>query len=378
MPRHLALAAVALAPGALALAAVALTGCFAGEALLGEPCLADSDCGPRLQCAEGGLCGEFRCPATPISLPTFAPDITLVVAYTASMARTTADDLTRWQQVQALVGQLGAALGDRIDLGIQLVPSLSAQSSGFFDPCYTSADTGLLPAAAQGQAILDLLPASPPALGEHALRAGLELALAGFLLQDPDDLRPQAVVLLSDAPFNCSEAATNPLERVELFDGELIPRVTAAAATGVPVFVVGVGVTAGTGSEPFDGAQADDVDPHLAFNALADAGGQPRSGAAHYYRPEDIDALITALAAVPPAFADCRVDLEAAPAYPDRLVITIGAARHHGQPDCAAGHGWRYPDPGVPTTVELCPATCADFRATRALTIEQRCPAVVP
>lgn len=360
----------------LAFAVLAVSACFAGEALQGEPCAQDADCGPSLRCAEGGLCGEFRCPATPISLPTFAPDITLIVAYTASMARSSGDGVTRWQQVHALVEQIGAALGDRVNLGIQVVPSLGAQSSGFFDPCYTNVSTRLLPGPTQQEPLLAALPADPPALGEHALRAGLDLALAGFALQDPDRLRPQAIVILSDAPFNCSESATSALERVELFDSDLVPRVTAAATAGVPVFVVGVGVTSTGGAPPFPGAQTDEVDPHLAFNALAEAGGQARPGDTRYYRPEDSEALIAALAAIPPAFADCRLALEAAPAYPERLVVTIAGASHRGQPNCDGGHGWRYPDPAEPTVVELCPDTCADFRAEQALTIEQRCPAL--
>ena len=382
MPRRLALAAQALA--ACFTGAIRLTGaaclmgaaCFTGDALQGEPCTHDADCGPNLRCAEGGLCGEFRCPATPLALPTFAPDITLIVTYTASMARDASAGVTRWEQVHALVQQIGAALGGRVNLGIQVVPSLGAKSTGFLDPCYTDVSTRVLPAPTQAQALLAALPGATPVFGEHALRAGLDLVLAGFALQDPDDLRPQAIVILSDAPFNCSDAATDALERVELYDGGLVPRVAETAAAGVPVFVVGFGVTATDGGLPFPGARTDEVDPHLAFNALADAGGRPRPGGTHYYRPDDSAALIAALSAIPPAFADCRVALDAAPAYPGRLVVTIASASHHGQPDCASGHGWRYPDPGDLTVVELCPDTCADFRVAGALTIEQRCPAL--
>lgn len=359
----------------LALAALALAACFTGDALLGEPCTQDADCGPSLRCADGGLCGEFRCPATPLALPNFAPDITLIVTYTESMARDD-DGVARWERVYALAEQITAALGDRVNLGVQVVPSLGAQSSGFFDPCYTDATTRLLPAPTQQQAVMAALPVALPELGEHALRTGIDLALAGFKLQDPDDLRPQAIVILSDAPFNCSDAATNALERVELFDGGLIPRVVETAAAGIPVFVVGVGVTATDGGPPAPGAQADEVDPHLAFNALAEAGGQARPGDIHYYRPEDSAELIAALTAVPPAFADCRLTLDGAPAYPGRLVVTIAGASYRGEPDCAAGHGWRYLDPDDLTVVELCPDTCAEFRATGALTIERRCPAL--
>ena len=363
-------------PRRLALAALALAACFTGDALLGEPCAQDADCGPSLRCADGGLCGEFRCPATPLTLPNFAPDITLIVTYTVSMARVDDEGLARWERVYALVEQIAAALGDRVNLGVQVVPSLGAQSSGFFDPCYTDATTRLLPAPMQQQAVMDAVPVALPELGEHALRTGIDLALVGFELQDPDQLRPQAIVILSDAPFNCSDAATNALERVELFDGGLIPRVAEVAATGVPVFVVGVGVTSTDGGPPFPGAHTEEVDPHLAFNALAEAGGQARTGDTRYYRPEDSAALIAALAAIPLAFADCRVALDGAPANPGRLIMTIDGASYRGEPDCGAGRGWRYVDPDDPNVVELCPDTCAEFRAARALTIEQRCPAL--
>ena len=86
--------------------------------------------------------------------------------------------------------------------------------------------------------------------------------------------------------------------------------------------------------------------------------------------------IIAALAAIPPAFSDCRLTIDDPFPYEDRLVITIGLASHHRQLDCHRGHGWRYPDPADRTTVELCPDTCADFRAARQLTVEQRCPAL--
>ena len=363
-------------PRRLALAALALAACFTGDALLGEPCVQDADCGPSLRCADGGLCGEFRCPATPLALPNFAPDITLIVAYTESMARVGEDGVSRWDQAYALAEQLAEQLGDRVNLGVQVVPSLDAQPSDFYNPCYTDASTRLLPAPAQGAALLATLPAAQPALGEHALRGGLDLTLAGFVLQDPDALRPQAIVIISDPPLNCSEVATDGLERVELFDGGLVPRVAAVAATGVPVFVVGIGVTPTHGTPPFPGARTDEVDPHLAFNALAEAGGQARPGDTRYYRPEDSAALIATLAAIPPAFADCRVPLEDAPAYPDRLVVTIEAASYSEDPGCTTKHGWRYPDPDDLAVIELCPDTCARFRVAAALTIEQRCPSL--
>jgi hypothetical protein len=357
------------------LAALALAACFTGDALEGEPCTRDVDCGPNLRCSDAGLCGQTLCTtATVITLPTFAPDIALIVTFAASMhLGAQGTDGIRWQQVLDLVDELGAALGDRVNLGLQVVPTIGPQTE--YLPCRTDASTRILPGPGQGQTIADALVPVFPAnhKGEHALRVGIDLTLEGLALTDPDALRPRAIVLISDAPLNCSELATGLDEFVELFDNGLIPHVAEVAAAGVPIYVVGVDIQPGDGEAPFPGAKFSMVDPHVAFNQLADAGGRPRPGDTHYYRADEIDTIVDALAAIPPAFADCRVKLDAKPVHADLLVLRVGPYRHHGQPDCTGGHGWRYVD-REQQSVELCPATCADFRAARTLTIEQRCP----
>lgn len=362
------------APG-LALALVAA--CFTGAALEGEPCSLDADCGPSLSCTDAGLCGQTLCTVpTVVTVPTFAPDITLIVTYTASMARPLTDDpdTLRWQQVTTLVDELAAALGDRVNLGLQIVPTVGPQTQ--YTPCQTDARSRILPAPDQGDRIADALqPVAENQKGEHALRAGIDLTLEGFTLTDPEALRPQAIVLISDGPLNCRDLATDLDVLVKRFDDALIPRVAEVAATGVPIYVVGVDIHEGNGKPPAADVAWSDIDAHLAFNALADAGGRPRPGDTHYYRADDPATVVAALAAVPPAFADCRVQLAARPVYDELLVIRVGPYRHHAQPDCSGGHGWRYTDADK-QTVELCAATCADFRAEKTLTIEQRCPGI--
>lgn len=362
-------------PPRLALAALGLAACFTGGALQGEPCASDADCGTELRCTADRLCGELRCPDSlhTLSLPSFAPQVTILVTYTASMAEALTDDpgTTRWQQVLAFVDALAQALGDRIDLGLQVVPTVGLMNE--YQPCRTDARARILPAADQAGAILAALPAAPLNIGEHALRAGLDLSLAGFDLTDPDHLRPRAIVLISDAPLNCSDAAGDPEQTVKLFDNQLIPRVASTARAGVPVFVVGIDIQPGAGGLPRPGATWDQVDAQLAFDALADAGRRPRAGSPRFYRGDEVDALIADLSALPPAFSHCRVTLEDRPAYADLLVLHVGAHDHRVQPDCSSGHGWRWLDPDAPTVLELCPATCAEFRAEQTLTIEPRC-----
>ena len=359
----------------LALAALGLAACFTGDPLRGEPCSADADCGKALRCTQDLLCDERLCTTpTTISLPTFAPDITLIVTFTASMDNPLQDtpDTTRWQQVLDLVARISAALGDRVNLGLQIVPTVGPQTD--YSPCKTDTRSRILPAPDQAEAITAALAPDPPALGEHALRAGIDLSLDGFAITDPGDLRPHALVLISDRPLNCSDSATSKQDIVELFDGQLAPRVAEAAAAGVPVFVVGIDIHPGDGTAPFPGARYEQVDPQLAFNALADAGGTARPGATRFYRGDEGDALIAALSDIPPAFADCRITLADRPTYEDRLVLRVGPHSHRVQPDCSGEHGWRYVDPEAAAVIELCPATCADFRDHKTLTIEPRCP----
>lgn len=349
-------------------------GCFSGDALRGEPCTKPGDCGPDLQCSDDGLCDEKRCfIAPPITVTTFAPDITLIVTFTASMNRPLIGETgpTRWPQVLDLVARISAALGDRVNLGLQIVPTVGPHTE--FDPCKTDTRSQLIPAPNQGQAIIDALDPMPTR-GEHALRTGLDLTLAAFAATDPGGLRPQAIVLISDEVLNCSDDYITPEDIIELFDNQLIPRVAEVAAAGFPVFVVGIGIVPGDGTAPYPGAPFAAVDPQVAFNALADAGGRPRSGDTRFYRGDEADALIAALTAIPDAFADCRVALDARPDFDDRLVVRVGPHTHRAQPDCEGGHGWRYVDPAKATVLELCPVTCADFRAEKTLTIEQRCP----
>ncbi len=257
-------------PRRLALPCLALAACFQGEALRGEPCARDSDCGPRLACLEDGLCDELRCPSgETITLPTFAPDVVLLVDHAIESVMNKGRG--HWSLTRALVEQLGAALGAQLPLGLQVVPTAVADSS---DPCVARREAQLLPAPDNAAAIADALPLTAATVGEHALRNGLALVVQAFAAVDPTNLRPQAVVLISDGPFNCAEVRTDLEDRVFKFDTELVPAVAAVAAAGTPVFVVGVDVRPTGGIEPTPDATIVEVDPHLAFHAPAEAGAR--------------------------------------------------------------------------------------------------------
>ena len=357
------------------LAPALLAACFTGDALEGEPCKADADCGPDLTCSEQGLCGEFRCvEPESLTLENFAPDVVLLVDYAATM-RLQVDGTRRWDLVRALVGRISDELGATVNLGIQIVPSVDPEAEFSQDPCFTDDLAAIAPAADRGPAVFAALEQKPAKTGEHALSRGLEFVLAALAPRPAAALRPQVIVLISDGPFNCSLVGSEKYSRIQLFDVGIAAHVAQIAADPVhpiPVYVVGVGVTGG-GVPPGPELFIDDVDNDLAFAELAEAGGRARPAGTPYYTPADADELLAALRAIPPAFADCQVPVTPAPVYAERLAITVDGHTFKVAETCAQGRGWRYVD-ATHTRIELCEATCEQFRATRSLTIDRRCP----
>jgi hypothetical protein len=372
VPRRLA---PALACSVCLTGLTALT-CFSGQALEGEPCRIDADCGPDLACSLSGLCGEFVCDEPQVvALENFDPDVFLLIDYAQTMDKAALDGRVRWVVVRELAQRLTDELGDRVNFGLQVVPSVDPDLDTSPDPCFTTGKNLIVPGAGQALEVFGALGMTTAKTGEHALSRGLDLALDALATRPGAGLRPQVVVLVSDGPFNCSRTAGDLVTSIKQFDADLAGSVAAALADrAIPTYVVGVGVpVTDVGAPPAPGVEIDDLNNHLAFNQLADAGGRARPGTTRYYTPADIDALVADLRATPPAFEDCRIALAHAPDYPARLAVTLAGNTFHETPDCADDRGWRYADPAH-ARIELCPATCDEFRARRDLTVDHRCP----
>lgn len=356
------------------LAPALLAACFTGDALEGEPCQADGDCGPELSCSVGGLCGEVVCgESQEIALDNFDPDIFLVVDYAQTMDEPIGElGMTRWEATRALVQRIADTFGDRANLGIQVVPTVDPTADTVPDPCLTSAFTGVPPAADAAEAVLAALYVNTTKNGEHALSRGLEYARKFLTARLTAGPRPQAIVLISDGPFNCPLELPKGTPQIVTFDALLAQRAADLAAIDIPVFVVGIDVDqAAGGVPPGPGLEWKEVDKHLAFVQLAESGGRARAGTTTYYTHADGDALIAALEDIPDAFADCRVELARVPQEPARLAVTVDGLTYK-QGDCADDLGWRWVD-DTHTHIELCEATCEALRSTRALTVDPRC-----
>ncbi|MCA9662503.1 MAG: hypothetical protein KC486_29455, partial [Myxococcales bacterium] len=179
---------------------------------------------------------------------------------------------------------------------------------------------------------------------------------------------------------NCSDDAVTLTEKLETLDGDAAAVIEAAAAEGIPTFVVGIAVenelTPNDALNPDDpgDARPDNINPFEVFNALAVLGQTPRAGDTRFYEPSDADALLDALAALPDATLDCALPLDPLPDYPALLEVAVdGRTVERRQAASCGDDGYRFTSDAL-DTIALCGDDCARFQVSGELTITYRCP----
>lgn len=181
-------------------------------------------------------------------------------------------------------------------------------------------------------------------------------AVTGAILQGQALLqaRPNektVIVLVTDGePFGCG--VTNQNEAAQEVQ-RVVADVAAVKAT-LPTYVIGVGPSV------------------AALDAVATAGGTTGFHVQVGTPTQTTQQLLAAMGQIRGSVAQCDFDIPAPPdgraldldkvnveiAPPGKAPSTVAYSK-----DCA-GPGWRFDDPVSPKKVQLCPATCADVRAT--------------
>ncbi|MDC0722986.1 hypothetical protein [Nannocystis bainbridge] len=356
--------------------------CFEGQALWGERCETDADCGPDLPCQDDGVCAvERRCSGLTFDLQDVRPQVALLLDHSQSMRRCLDDPterercaqavdppgLSRWDGLVALVHTLVPEFADRIDFAAVVFPTPTLISEQGF--CNLN-DNSRVPFGTEdvSAAILDAVPediASPP-IGENPLReAWSDL----FPPLEDGLLRQRAIVLVSDNPPNCPTKPKIKEDIAEKLDGEVYPLVEASFASGIPTVVVGISVMDVLAPLLAGDSMIDDVNPHEYFNALALAGGAAQAGPEHYLHLRDTAALPQVLAGLRERLAPlaeqvdaCRIGIDAAPDYPNLVALDVDGRMHRADPDCDDRWAWRWRD-DTHRAIELCPAACDRLHA---------------
>jgi len=193
------------------------------------------------------------------------------------------------------------------------------------------------------------------------------VATGAAYLMSLSDTNPKYLLLATDGLPNCPAGCslTNPSQACTKTDNPAEDKaatdaVAAAAAAGVPTFVIGVGMT---------GADA-------TLNAMATAGGRPQTGAAtSFYSVTDTASLVSTLNAILGRVASCKFNVGDAPnsmtsveqidVYGDSTMISKDPAR---------ANGWDYTN-AAHTAIEIFGPQCDAILsgAIKSVTITFRC-----
>ena len=193
-------------------------------------------------------------------------------------------------------------------------------------------------------------PSTPTRLAVNAGAAYLQT------VQDPN---PKFILLATDGLPNCG-----PGQKTDADDSVgAVAAVTAAAAAGIPVFVVGVGNVAMATTT---------------LDMLAVAGGRPQAGTPKYYPVSSTADLVSVLKTIGGMIASCSFGLGSVPPDPTNVgVYANGNTAMKIPKDVTHANGWDY-GAGMKSIV-LYGAACDAVKAKTTMTIQAiyGCPGVI-
>lgn len=319
---------------------------------------AGRDGGGPAATGDAGSCG------TVIPVHRGGSDVLVVLDRSCSMARSilggetyASDPNAKWNLALASLQTVLARYDARVRWGVVAFPTVGegcATPGGGVDP-RTLVEPQPLGAAAVVRALNGRGVAPFEVCGlrgqphDTPLARALEVAATSRSFRDPT--RAHHVLLVTDGIETCERSPLTALVR----------RTQALRGLGVLTAVVGFGRN--ESPEQLD--------------AIAVAGGVPRSGTPRYHTASNAAALQTALDSIAGAAADCGFTLRDAPADPSRLrVVASGGGGTLSIPrDLTRNEGWDYD--GLTRTLTLYGSACAALRtaAYSNLNVTYDCPA---
>lgn len=259
-------------------------------------------------------------------------------------------------------------------LGLMMFPSSAAVSDYSAGACVTNASPEVAPALNSAAAIGAALPAANAMLkGATPMARGLDGALSSLDSAPANEAR--AMVLIGDGSPNCSDSAPNAEGLFEVLDTSVHGIVGAAWSNDqIPTAVVGVALPDSYSQALKDG-NPDNANPVVEFNALAEAGGRPRAGAAKFYDASNESELGAYLDEAVRVTLGCELVLDDTPADPTATRVTVDGMNYAYSPNlnCSTGDGWVYTS-GDNSRVRLCGAACSGLLASGSAQVDLDCP----
>jgi hypothetical protein len=288
---------------------------------------------PPSSSASGGTSGTApsannNCGVTKVNLQKQPADLLLVLDRSRSMIQdvngrggnnnNTADAGTagpsKWSEVVAAIDPVIKATQGEVAWGLKLYPLM--ETCGVPDGATTPVATG------NYNAIMTAIKAADPAVGNGGstpTRLAVDKAVA--FIKGTGSTNSKYLVVATDGQPNCAGGRNGNDDAPAT-----IAAVAAAAAAGIPSFIVGI-ATAGS-------------DAHDTLNQMAEKGGRPRTDSTKYYPVASRDELVSALETITGQIASCTFPLNPAPPVPDNVAVEIDGQRVTH--DVSQANGWSY------------------------------------
>lgn len=302
-------------------------------------------------------CGEVT-----VQAEVLAPRVVLALDWSGSMKETWDHDgdpateaVARWTTLHGSVDALLTSWASKVAFGAMTFPSWADENS---DGCVVDPVPDAEVALDNQTTILASIPTSDATpSGGTPTRAAVQTA--ADVLEQLDGEGARAVVVLSDGEARCAEGP-------DIADDDYDLALEAAVAEtygdrGIPVFMIAIDF-------------ADDTQTAARLNAIAIAGGYPRTGLQRFYDAADEATMLAALEDITSKIS-CTVSFETPAHGPDYTSIVIGGETWPRVDACEDGDGWRLTATKAPyNTIELCGGACEAFAAEGDLTADFSCP----
>jgi hypothetical protein len=302
------------------------------------------------------------CGMTTFDLGRLPPEVMLVLDRSGSMRRTPAGDVPmggeadKWTQALAAIDRAVTQTQDVIEWGIGLFPLPVSRVQSDPNRCKGDLPPSIAPAASNHDAVMNEARTHAPVIDVGATPTRYAVIAARTFLQARTTKNPKAIVLTTDGVPNCADGDDSKPDV-----DETVAAVSASAAAGIPVYVIGLSLNG--------------ADGHDTLNRLADAGGVARAGAAdHFYAVTDPTAFDAALQAIAGRVASCTFALDHDPPSPDDVAVKLDGQRIPR----ADGEGWSYGSGN--RTVVLSGSWCekAKMQGAGKVSIVLGCPGMPP
>lgn len=285
---------------------------------------------PELEDA-GPDAGPVGCVPGTFALARAQPAAMFVLDRSGSMGQPFAGPRTRWQVLASGLSSALPSVDQAIAIGALLFPGNTINSS-----CAVTATVNLTPALGNVGAMLSLVSGSPPG-GATPTADALDVA-ARSLLAVRAATGARAMVLATDGSPNCNSALdprtcactdARTCRRSEqcLDDARTVQRIASYTAAGLPTYVIGI-------------QNPGETQNNAVLDAMAEAGGRPKSGAHHFYAATSEAELDAALVAVRDQLGACTYLTSSVPSAEGTIVVAIDGVLVPYDPSGA--NGWRW------------------------------------